>query len=76
MCTDFSQVYVPETMSGENLDEETPLLAALPLFATSLSVFRLLGWRRKRMLLLPQPDPSYDRFITEAPFYGAFSLEK
>jgi hypothetical protein len=36
---------------------ETPLPAALPLFATGLGVMGLLGWRRKRKSSLPlRPD--------------------
>jgi len=35
-------------VEGDVLDSATPLPAALPLFATGLGAFGLLGWRRKR----------------------------
>ena len=34
---------------------DTPLPAALPLFATGLGALGLLGWRRKRKIALSQP---------------------
>ena len=38
----------PGTWSSETTSNETPLPAALPLFATGLGVLGLIGWRRKR----------------------------
>ena len=39
------------TTIGTSLSSETPLPAALPLFATGLGALGLLGWRRKRKAL-------------------------
>ncbi len=42
--TDFSDL----NLSAVSTDSQTPLPAALPLFASGLSALGLLGWRRKR----------------------------
>ena len=41
-------VYGELTSGGGGVGNETPLPAALPLFATGLGALGLLGWRRKR----------------------------
>ena len=43
-----TQLQVPGTWSSVTTPNETPLPAALPLFAGGLSALGLLGWRRKR----------------------------
>jgi hypothetical protein len=54
---DISLLEVVDPNNGDNQGlvylAPTPLPAALPLFATGLSAFGLLGWRRKRKASLP-----------------------
>ena len=44
----FSIAAFSDPNRGENFAADTPLPAALPLFATGLGALGLLGWRRKR----------------------------
>ena len=52
---------------------ETPLPAALPLFATGLGALGLLGWRRKRKAASSRLIKKFDR-ISERPPRGGLSV--
>jgi hypothetical protein len=47
-CFSFACLVTDATLSLSVAPSETPLPAALPLFATGLGALGLLGWRRKR----------------------------
>lgn len=49
-----SELFVSYTAGIQTIGT-TPLPAALPLFATSVGAFGLLGWRRRRKVALRQP---------------------
>ena len=57
-------------------DLETPLPAALPLFATGLGALGLLGWRRKRNSRTRSLIKTSDRISEGPPHWRSFYLRR